>query len=291
MASTAASLIQRVRRRVRDWPEADTITASMSSSATTVTVTDVDATYGPRYTINHLIEIDTETMRIRDVNTGTNTLTLLRAVLGSTAATHTSGTRLLYNPHYPWVEILDLLNDGLDSLWPRFYQEVDDATSLTATSDDYDYTIPNVTGLSIPIPRIRKVLVRPPGFTEWHDTRRFEIIRGGTPQLRMLTNLSDNTEIRLLGYAPLPHLASGDSTHAQLPYHADNLAVDWAVSVLLYEGESGRVRFDEGPIDDREQANQAGAALRIAREWERRFYQRRDEQAMPPMEPHIMVSM
>lgn len=288
--ATVASLIQRVRRRVRDWPERDTMTASISSSGTTFTVTDVDSVDGPRYFEGGVIEIENELLRVTSINTGTNTLTVMRGLMGSTAATHASGSTILFNPAFSAVAILDLLNDGLDALWPYFYQQVLD-TSLNATSGTYEYTVPTVSGLSIPIPRIHRIEVKPSGFTDYLDVRRWEIIRGVTPKLKFLSELGDNTNIRVHGYAPLPHVVVSDSTHAQLPYNADNLAVLYAVSDLLYSGDSGRTRFDRGPIDSREQANRPGDALKIAREWERRFYQRVEAAAMPPMGHAIATVM
>lgn len=269
----------------------DIITASMSSTTTTFTVTDIDATTGPRYHVGGLVEIDYETMIVTGVNTGTNVATVIRGYNGSTPATHVVSSPILFDPHFHSVEILDLLNDGLDTMWPRFYQEVVDE-SLTADGDSYEFTIPEVSGLDTrPIPRIHGIEIRPGGFTDWVPNRRFEVIRGSTPKLKLLLLLAAGTDIRILGYAPLPHLTITDTSHEQLPYHADNLAVDWAVGSLLYSGEAGRVRFDVGPIDRREQATATGSSMRVAREWERRFYQRLGEQSMPPMLAHKTVSM
>lgn len=68
----------------------------LSASATTVTVTDadgVDARYvTPRFSVGDLLRIESEYLVVTYVNATTNVLTVLRGVLGSTAATHAKST-------------------------------------------------------------------------------------------------------------------------------------------------------------------------------------------------------
>ncbi len=75
----------------------------LSSSATTLTVTDADGADGegsfPRFQVGHLLQIDTEYLRVIAVNTLTNMLTVLRAANGTTAASHTLNTPIyIYQP-------------------------------------------------------------------------------------------------------------------------------------------------------------------------------------------------
>jgi len=75
----------------------------LSSSATTMTVVDADGADAenelPRFQVGHLIRIDSEYLRVLAVNTGTNVLTVLRGVAGTTAASHTQNTAIYtYQP-------------------------------------------------------------------------------------------------------------------------------------------------------------------------------------------------
>lgn len=282
--ASAADLVKRVRRRLRDWPELDTLTASISDSGVTLTVSDTTI---PRYYAHALLEVDLETMAVQAVASAT-TLTVFRGARGSTAATHASGATVLFDPAFTSAEILDGINDGLDALWPNFRQDVVDE-SVALSSSTTEYAIPNAPGLSVPIPRIRDFEIREQGFDEWVGFHRVDIMRGASPKLRLQFTPPDGATLRIRGYAPLPHVGFTDSTHAQLPYNADSLATLYAAALLTMAGESGRVRFDRGPIDSREQATRVGASSNIAREWMRLFFQQRADLSMPPMKPHVAV--
>jgi hypothetical protein len=68
----------------------------LSSSATTITVSDADGADGhnqsPRFQVGQLIRIEDEYLRVLGVNTGTNVLTVLRGQNGTTAAAHVQTT-------------------------------------------------------------------------------------------------------------------------------------------------------------------------------------------------------
>ena len=68
----------------------------LSSSATTLTVSDADAPldtgYGQRFAVGQLLRIEDEYVHVLAINTTTNTLTVTRGVNGTTAASHTQST-------------------------------------------------------------------------------------------------------------------------------------------------------------------------------------------------------
>lgn len=68
--------------------------ASLSSSASTITVTDADAGTSPRFQIGQLLRIEDEYLVITGVNTSTNILTVERGAQGTTATTHANGTAI-----------------------------------------------------------------------------------------------------------------------------------------------------------------------------------------------------
>lgn len=77
------------------WLEVDTLAAALNSSATTLTVADVDGENAyaetPRISAGHLLQIGAEWMEVVKTNTGTNVVTVRRGVNGSTAAAHDLG--------------------------------------------------------------------------------------------------------------------------------------------------------------------------------------------------------
>jgi hypothetical protein len=82
----------------------------LSSSAATITVADADgldsANETPRFQAGHLLKIDSEYIRVLAINTGTNQLTVLRGVNGTTAASHTLNTAI--SSYQPPADVLDL---------------------------------------------------------------------------------------------------------------------------------------------------------------------------------------
>ena len=89
-----------------DWSNAwrvsgDTVqNAPLSSTATTITVTDADAAgITPRFQVGQIVRIESEYLSILAVNTLTNVLTVQRGQHGTTAATHAQGSAIsVYQP-------------------------------------------------------------------------------------------------------------------------------------------------------------------------------------------------
>jgi len=93
-----------------DWPNAWAVSGDavanvggINASATSITVTDADGTtndlQSPRFQAGQLIKIGSECLDVTAVNTGTNVLTVVRGVNGSTAAAHDAATAIsIYRP-------------------------------------------------------------------------------------------------------------------------------------------------------------------------------------------------
>lgn len=286
MATSAANLVQRTRRFMRDWPDQDTISASLSSTATTITITGLGT-----YAKNYPIEIDSETMLCRGAASGAS-VTVERGAFGSTAATHTSGSTVLIRPGFFAAEILDALNAAIQACYPRIYQEVLD-TTLTVTNGTYEYTIPNMPGTfggdTLPIPRLRTVEIQDASTVPYTTLRSWNVRRGATPKLKLTYLEAAGAVLRLRGYGPFPDLALTDSLHAQWPKNFVQPLVEMAGSMLSASGEAGRSRMDVGARDDREAANKPGAAMAVANSLESRFLRRLSSVAVPPMQPHIVT--
>lgn len=288
MATTATTLVQRVRRFLRDWPDFDSLTASTSSTATTLTVADASSTvYSPRWDI----EIDNEAMIVRS-GAGT-TLTVKRAHKGTTAATHASGAAILLRPHFLSLEILDALNSAIQASFPLIYKPVLD-TSLTTSSNTYEYTVPNMpgtyNGASIPIPRLSKLELKLSGETDYQRVRGWNVRRGATPKVQFELEQEASATIRVHGFGPFPDLAFTDSLDTLWPVHAEDYLIFHATATLLASGEAGRVRVDTGAIDNREQANRAGSSMAASTALLQRAQLRLRDAAMPAMPKHVVVT-
>jgi hypothetical protein len=278
--------INRVRTFVRDWPTLDALTASTTSTATSVTVTDATTAV---YNANWIIQIDQEAMLVKS-GTGT-ALTVVRGARGTTAATHVNAAPILIRPGFLDSEIIDHLNAASDACYPYIYKEVID-TSLTILANTYEYTIPYLPTTTVFIPMLSQVELKESGDFAYRPTRRWEIRRGATPKLKFFELLPVGTVVRIRGYGPFPHRAAlTDSMDAQWPSQADQLCTLYAASQLLSSGEAGRVRTDVGARDDREAANRAGSSAAAAQGLYQRFQLQLDSAQMPPMPRHCVATM
>lgn len=286
MATTAATLVARTRRFVRDYPEMDTLAASLTSSATTVTTTQnpANALYGVR----RLIQVDQEALRVKTASSSAGSITVLRAANGTTAATHASSAKVLVDPHFLDIEILDALNAGLSAAFPIIYRPVVDQT-LTTSASTYEYSIPDMPGItSYKIPYISEVWMKDSGETDYQQTRAFTILRGATPKLQFYREQPASSTIRLKGYGPFAALAIGDSLNALFPPNAEDVLTWFAGNYLLASGEAGRVRADTGASDNREQANRVGSSMVAANSLFQRFQLRLQDAGMGPMPRHVL---
>lgn len=287
MPETAARLIQRTRRHVRDWPDRDTISASLSAGGTTVTVADSTI-----YAVNAPIEVDNETMIVRALASST-TLTVARGSYGSTAATHATAAPVLIRPAWYSVEILDAVNAAIQAAYPMIYQEVLD-TSLTITSGTYEYAVPNMPGSysgdSIPIPRIHSVELRDSSTTPYFPASAWSLRRGAAPLLKFRYLESAASGVRIHGYGPFPDLAVGDSLSSQWPKNFVQPLIEYAAAILLASGDMGRQRADSGMLDTREAAQRPGSSAAASQAAEGRFTRRLANACMAPMQPHVVVN-
>lgn len=279
MATSAATLIQRCRRFLGDWPENDATTASLSSSTTTLTVTDSSI-----YTPNWIVQVGTEGMQVRATPSGT-TVTVFRGARGTTAASHASGDSVLVNPRYLDQEYLDALNAGINACYPMLYQPVIDE-SLTASDSVYEYTIPSVNGA--PILHLSKLQFKATGDLSFREFKSWSTLTGTTPKIKLRRPLPPGV-LRVYGFSPLPPLASlTDSLNTLFPVYAEDALTLFAAQYLLASGEATRVRQDTGIRDDRESANRLGGSMAASTGIYQRFLARISQSAMPPMPKHVV---
>lgn len=286
MATSAQTLVNRVRRMLRDWPDYDAITASVSNAAVTLAVAD-STLYTPRWEV----ELDSELMFVRALPGGTS-LTVKRGAKGSTAASHASGAAVLIRPRFYAVEMIDALNAGVNAAFPKIYKPVIDTSVATAEST-YEFTIPNMPGTTTPIQRLSKVEVKLQGDLAYRDFGHWQIRRDATtPKLILKRPFAAGGTFKFHGFGTFPNLAdTSSSLDAAFPAEAEELLVLYAAQYLLVSGEAGRVAQDVGATDTREQANRVGASMSAANGLYQRYQALMRTIAMPPLPRHAVSTM
>lgn len=99
---TKRQLIDGVRRHLNAWPTTNTLNGAINSSVTTITLnsTPVLEFAGQR----SLVEIEDEVMLVVSVDTGTNTMVVVRGYQGTTAAAHADTTSVFIHPIWGWTD-------------------------------------------------------------------------------------------------------------------------------------------------------------------------------------------
>lgn len=104
----------------------------ITANQTTITLTDVDSTdslYLTRLNVGNLIRIGNEFMEIIGLDTGTNVVTVLRGVRGSTAAAHDAGVKI-----YRW-RVVEPIVGATYQIAKTFMEKDISAGGRTAVSD------------------------------------------------------------------------------------------------------------------------------------------------------------
>lgn len=282
MTVSVPTLIAQARRFVGDYPTLDTLGASVSSTATVLSVSQNPTS--DLYVKNRLIQVDSEIILVKTTATAASTMTVARAQLGSTAASHASGANVMVHPRYLDQDILDALNQALALTFPLIYKPVLDTTSWTPDSTKQQFQIPStcryIAGIDFLDPG-------DPG-NAFYPVRGWRIRRGATSYVEFRTAPVEGTTIRVRGYGPFSDLTLSGSTDAQFPDEAAKVLVLGAYEYLLASGEATRVRVDTGVIDNREQANRTGSSMLAANAMLSRFERALQRHAMPPMPRHVV---
>jgi hypothetical protein len=111
-----ATTVQAIRKLLGDSPDETTLTAAISStSATTVTVTDIN-----KFAVGQTWEFDdgatgAEAVLITAVTPSTSTITMKRGHKNTTAATHANGAVILNEPRFLYDTVAQAVNYVLDT--------------------------------------------------------------------------------------------------------------------------------------------------------------------------------
>jgi hypothetical protein len=139
--STFGQLVDRVlghlRSEVRDQEQSTHLTAGINASDLSITVADATRVGGGR------IQIGDEVIWVDSADRGTNVLTIPpygRGMDGTTAASHSSGERVIVAPLYPRQTVKDEINQAIKTIGAYLYAV--DTTDITPSSTSYIYDVP-----------------------------------------------------------------------------------------------------------------------------------------------------
>ena len=155
MTVTTAQLISDTERNLLagDRDEANLLTNSVNTTDTSFTFTyDLNGIQPGSY-----LALDLEICYVWAVNESANTATVQRAMLNSTAASHTAATMTYVNPKFSKWDILNALNVELADISPELFQVK--SFSLTSEPVKWTYTVP---AINTDILEILEIRYQPP---------------------------------------------------------------------------------------------------------------------------------
>lgn len=136
---TIGDLINEVYREWLEPPSAQPVHAvldgDLSSGSTTITYLDTYMSAEEQYMMapGSLIEIESELIRIGEVDEGTNKITVVRrGAEGTVATAHAAGATIKLSPKFPRQTIFTALKDSIAGLFPPLYAIAWDTLSVQA---------------------------------------------------------------------------------------------------------------------------------------------------------------
>lgn len=126
--STIGALIDRIHREFLSPLDDSMMSVPLTSG---ITDSDTSAVYDDGYLtvededmldIGGRIQLGRELILVSAINTTTRTLTLVRGVLGTTAAAHSAGDLIYIDPPYTRQAVYDAIGEAIPALEPRLYQ-------------------------------------------------------------------------------------------------------------------------------------------------------------------------
>ena len=237
MTTTVASLVERVRDLLDDYPDSITTLASAITDTSTTSIALASAAGVAK---TNWLSIDFETLFVDEVPTGPPyTTTVRRGQKGTTAATHASGATVYVDPLYPSNRILGCLNAALG----KMTKTVKDIATLTAVDDVYAYTVPST------VEAVKRVEIENSDETNQFATmRNWEMFDATT--LHIFGDYPNTRNIAVIGTAKFTAMSTTgnlDSTYADDNANAINFLIYEAAGQLLLQRQgkiAGRDSFE-----------------------------------------------
>lgn len=261
--STVGAVIDRV---MREWltppsnmPSQTALTATITNSATSITydpllMPEEEARIGA----GTIIEIDQEWLRTTDIDTDTRTISVVRGVMGTTAAAHNLGATITLSPRWARRTVFDAVADAVVDLSPELYGV---GTVLVSGSNFQD----------LETARAHTILyARQERFGQWHDVH--VDILPGLPELETGMGLQfgfdvDPSSDVWITYAydfARPTAESTELSSVGVQGDWEELVVLGAVAALVQHPDADKATLDFLTQQVGEQFQRAGSVSELA---------------------------
>lgn len=119
--TTVATLADRIINRARSGSRETLLTLGSAVATTGATTITLSANAPAGLVEGVIIEIDDEIMHVVSASTSNTSVTVLRGMWGSTAATHLNGAIIRIEPRYHRHHIIQLMKEEVESWHPHIY--------------------------------------------------------------------------------------------------------------------------------------------------------------------------
>lgn len=228
------------------------LSAGISDSATTITCDGADGAK------RGLAEVGDELVYVSSVNGNDLTLPPFgRGYRGTTAATHSAGDMVTFDPAFPRSEIGKALDQVVRGLFPGLYRVSE--TTLDAQAVDRSYALP------ADCENVVRVEVRWDGdpYDYWHPIVEWELEKGSTPQLNLYQGCVPGFELRVVYTSQFGELTT-DLATAGIPESYEDLLVYGVTARMIRFLEPARLQLGSVENVSRAQLIQSGDAGRTA---------------------------
>jgi hypothetical protein len=244
------SLVERVRRYMRDWPAKNYLAFSCSS---TDTVLQLQTQSTEVLAENDYIEIGTETMRV--VKQVGQNVTVMRGMMGTDPQGHGFADPVLYKPKYYSIEIQEALADAIDAAYPWIFRFVESDILLGNT---YIYDFPYDSETGVQFTSIYGMELAYPGWTWTKPVTNWRVL---PPSKIHIVALNSGATITVYGTSPFPRLTNTQTLDPQWPQNLEYPLVEYAANYLLASGEILTINEGETTSNTETQTTQHGEVI------------------------------
>lgn len=251
------------------------LSTSLDASATSFQVDDASIVGAG------LIEVDSEIMRVKAVDLGSNTVTLTptgRGQRGSAPATHSAGAEVRVAPIMPYFSVIREVNAEISSLYPWIPQ--------VATAEFTSSPVTNLYGLPADVDFVLDVRYRVVGTTRWERVRTWEMEHNQNTTdyptgITLHAVAPASTTVRVIYGKRFGTLATLTDTLSSVgvPEACEDIVRMGALLRLLPSMDMARLSVISVPsADANDKPPQPGTGIMIARELKQQYVARREQE-------------
>lgn len=134
MATLVSTTIDRILRKFQSQDTPDILTVAMGTSDSTFTYLGFLSSIGP----GSLVSIEQERVLVTEVDQTNKVATVVRGYDGTTAASHAKDSIITVHPRGDRSEVMSLINDCLNDMFPDLYQVSTAALDYSGTAIGYE---------------------------------------------------------------------------------------------------------------------------------------------------------